>query len=235
MSDDVLDKLDGYDDSEELDEPIGLVEVPRDEDLEDSSEGSVEGIETGAGHPLDGLTSEQKDAVLQAFSQATYAPGPSMEEMIEGQLAGLADLQYTNPVEAERHRLALAVQILAQQFAPALNHSAVANTTTRVLREVQVPEEVRPFVNEVAEELGYVGELSPVQTRTIAEIAAGRAALSGKLKRGSRVVSSTSGEGYYPSLEPSVPEAVRRSAGAFEKAFGVKVDAKFLKRHEVDR
>src|SRR4051812_25303987 len=94
MNDDVLDRLEGYDDSEELDEPGGLVEVPLEDEQGDESSDE---LETPSGHPLDGLTSEQKDAVLAAFAQGAPRGGAEPGFGIEDQLAGLVDLQYTNP------------------------------------------------------------------------------------------------------------------------------------------
>lgn len=188
---------------------------------------------------IDAIRAEERQRVLAEIQAQTQPAEPDSDD---AEIEAIAELAYSNPVEAERRRIALADKrahrtIQAQYGQQLMSSGLQMAVSDAEAKFAHLPEEVRAYVPQIVRSLNIQNAI-PNDTRImegIEEMAYGKAAKAGKIgqaKPTARTVAVAGAERGTVTVS-TIPAAYQGDATEFEKAFGKDILNETIKEIEL--
>jgi hypothetical protein len=221
-------KLEGYDQPE--DETIETEDLA--DEPESADEPEVEETVQPQATDWEAIAREKGWGPQQ---QQEPVPQPQTAPDYTSDYQEIADLMYTDPAAALAKQAELTRKQVYQDLGPILAPMVQQTAVQTVQRLTNAEPELAPYIEQVAREAGIAGNVTKEQAEFIADAARGRAIRTGGIKpqTKTKVVATTAAEPVRASVTQSIPAAIRPEVAEFEKAFGVKVDGAYMKKHGI--
>jgi hypothetical protein len=226
MIDDEIQLLDQAD-VQELPENPGPVEEspPEPESFEQFEDDFDPAVDDGIDDLVNERVNQQLNLLASEIQQYQNQAYQQNEEASE--LEQISLLQHTDPLEAERRRMALAERRVARtfesQYGPQLQASGIAMAVHDARAKYwDEPAEMAPYIENTIIELGLQGQLPNHLVEPVRRLAYGAAALDGHVPtRGApRTVAAAGAEQMHAGSRHLIPASIRNDAAEFEKHFG---------------
>jgi hypothetical protein len=150
----------------------------------------------------------------------------------------IADLMYSDPAAALQKQAELTRKQMLQDLAPVLAPVVQQTAVQTVQRLTNAEPDLLPYIEQVTREAGVTANISKEQAEFIADAARGRALRTGAIKpqpqATKRVVNTTNASPVQATVTQSIPVQLRQDVAQYEAAFGVKVDANYLKQRGIE-
>jgi hypothetical protein len=176
---------------------------------------------------IEAIRQEERARALAEFQAAAQASKPVQPDNEDAELEAIAELQYSDPVEAERRRISLAEKRMARRFESQHGQALAAAGISAAVADAQarlsdLPDHVAKYVPQVVRDLGIQGPINDQVLPAVKQLAYGAAAMKGETaqKAAPKTVRASGSEepGGGPTVQ--IPNDLRPDAEAYAKAFG---------------